>query len=64
MTRTTDVAIIGGGVIGCSIAYQLAKRGIASTVFEKDRLASSASGATAGIVGADLVRRPYRRAIL
>ena len=51
MTRTTDVAIIGGGVIGCSIAYQLAKRGISSTVFEKDRLASSASGATAGIVG-------------
>ncbi len=51
MMRTTDVAIIGGGVIGCSIAYQLAKRGIRSTVFEKDRLASSASGATAGIVG-------------
>ena len=51
MTRTTDVAIIGGGVIGCSIAYQLAKRGISSTLFEKDRLASSASGATAGIVG-------------
>ena len=51
MTRTTDVAIIGGGVIGCSIAYQLANRGITSTVFEKDRLASSASGATAGIVG-------------
>ncbi len=51
MTRTTDVAIIGGGVVGCSIAYQLGKRGISSTVFEKDRLASSASGATAGIVG-------------
>ena len=51
MTRTTDVAIIGGGVVGCSIAYQLGKRGISSTVFEKDSLASSASGATAGIVG-------------
>ena len=51
MNRTTDVAIIGGGVVGCSIAYQLGKRGIRSTVFERDRLASSASGATAGIVG-------------
>lgn len=51
MPQTTDVAIIGGGVIGCSIAYQLAKRGVKSTVFEKNRLASSASGATGGIVG-------------
>ncbi|MDP7579200.1 MAG: glycine oxidase ThiO [SAR202 cluster bacterium] len=51
MSNTTDVAIIGGGVIGCSIAYQLAKRGIGSTLFEKDRFASGASGATAGIVG-------------
>lgn len=51
MARTAEVAIIGGGVVGCSIAYQLAKRGIRSTVFEKDRLAYGASGATAGIVG-------------
>ena len=51
MPRTTDVAIVGGGVIGCSIAYQLAKRGIASTVFEQQRFASGASGATVGIIG-------------
>lgn len=30
-----DVAIIGGGIIGCSTAYYLAKRGIDVTVFEK-----------------------------
>ncbi|MDP6103019.1 MAG: FAD-dependent oxidoreductase, partial [Dehalococcoidia bacterium] len=46
MPRTTEVAIVGGGVIGCSIAYQLAKRGITSTVFEQHRFASGASGAT------------------
>ena len=51
MSHTTDVAIIGGGVIGCSIAYQLSKKGIKSTVFEKNKLASGASGATAGIIG-------------
>ena len=51
MPKTTDVAIIGGGVTGCSIAYHLAKLGIESTLFEKDRLACGASGATAGIVG-------------
>ena len=51
MTKTTDVAIIGGGVIGAIIAYNLALRGISCTLFEKDRFASSASGATGGIIG-------------
>ena len=50
MPERTDVSIIGGGVIGCSIAYQLAKRGIKSTVFEQNRFASGASGATAGMI--------------
>ena len=51
MNRSTNVAIVGGGVIGCSIAYQLSKMGINCTVFEKNRLASGASGATAGMIG-------------
>ena len=51
MAKTTDVAIVGGGVIGCSIAYHLSKQGIESTVFEQGRLAGGASGATAGIIG-------------
>jgi glycine oxidase len=63
MTQTTDVAIIGGGVIGCSIAYQLSKEGVECTVFEKGRFASGASGATAGIVGpiwyVDHTIKPY-----
>ena len=51
MPKTTDVAIVGGGVIGCSIAYQLAKLGVVSTVFERNQFASGASGAASGIVG-------------
>jgi glycine oxidase len=50
MPKTADVVVIGGGVVGCSIAYQLASRGIKSTVLERARLASGASGATAGVV--------------
>ena len=50
MPKTADVVIIGGGVIGCSIAYQLAKLGINSTVLERSRLAAGASGATVGVV--------------
>ncbi|MCH9010332.1 MAG: glycine oxidase ThiO [Chloroflexi bacterium] len=49
-SSTAEVAIIGGGVIGCSIAYHLAKRGIKSSVFEQNRFASGASGATAGMI--------------
>ena len=49
-TKTTDVAVIGGGVIGCSIAYYLARRGVRSTVFEQNHFASGASGATAGMI--------------
>ena len=50
MLKPTDVAIIGGGVIGCSIAYHLSDLGIHATVFERNRFASGASGATAGLV--------------
>jgi sarcosine oxidase subunit beta len=45
MKNKTDVAIIGGGVNGCSLAYNLAKRGIDVVVFEKNYLSSGATGA-------------------
>jgi sarcosine oxidase subunit beta len=47
-TRGTEIVIVGGGVIGCSIAYHLAKRGARVTLLERDRLAAQASGASAG----------------
>ncbi len=50
MPISTDVVIIGGGVMGCSVAYQLAKLGIKSTVLERAKFAAGASGATAGVV--------------
>ena len=47
--RTADVAIIGGGVIGCSIAYQLAQSGVTSgVVFERKHVASGATGVCPG----------------
>lgn len=48
--ETTDVLLIGGGVIGCAIAYALRKRGIAVTLLEKGEIGAQASGAAAGLL--------------
>jgi sarcosine oxidase, subunit beta len=45
MKNKADVVIIGGGVNGCSLAYQLAKKGLEVVVVEKRYLASGATGA-------------------
>ena len=45
-----DVAIIGGGVIGCACAWTLARAGASVALYERGRLASEASGASAGIL--------------
>ena len=50
MSDTTDVVIVGGGVTGCSLAFQLAKSGVGVTLLEKSIFAAGASGATAGVI--------------
>ncbi|WP_066495635.1 NAD(P)/FAD-dependent oxidoreductase [Abyssisolibacter fermentans] len=45
MIKTADVVIIGGGISGCSIAYNLAKKGVKNVVvIEKNYLASGSTG--------------------
>lgn len=48
--RTADAVIIGAGVIGASIAYQLAKRGVEVILLDKNEPASGTSGACDGLV--------------
>jgi sarcosine oxidase, subunit beta len=49
MTETADVAIIGGGISGCAIAYSLARQGCKKiVVFEKGYLTSGTTGRCAG----------------
>lgn len=50
--KSFDVAIIGGGINGSSIAYQLSKMGRKVIIIEKERLASQASSAAAGMLAA------------
>ncbi|MEK5340362.1 glycine oxidase ThiO [Weizmannia sp. FSL W8-1119] len=52
LTRTFDVVVIGGGINGSSIAYQLSKRGRKVAIIEKKQLACEASSAAAGMLAA------------
>jgi glycine oxidase len=45
-----DVVVIGGGVIGCSIAFRLANAGLKVTVVERGRVGCEASRAAAGML--------------
>src|SRR5690625_539578 len=42
-TIHSDVAIIGGGIVGCAIAYYVAKAGIDCILIERDDIASGTS---------------------
>jgi glycine oxidase len=48
---TTDVAVIGGGIMGCAVALRLAARGLGVTVIERGIPGAEASSAAAGILG-------------
>ncbi len=48
--ETTDVVIVGGGIIGCAIAYFLRKHQIDVTLLEREEIGSQASGAAAGLL--------------
>jgi sarcosine oxidase subunit beta len=49
MNEIADVVVVGGGVIGCSVAYYLAKKGVRVIVVErKEGLSGGASGANQG----------------
>ncbi len=53
--QSTDVAIIGAGVSGCSIAYHLRKAGVEVCVFERAEIAAEASSAAAGLLAPNSV---------
>lgn len=48
--KTADVLIIGGGIIGCSIALELSHAGVRVVLLERDRIGCEASGEAAGML--------------
>lgn len=49
-TMSVDVAIVGGGIIGCAAAWYLTHRGFKVAIFEKGRIACEQSGKNSGFV--------------
>ena len=52
MSQYFDVAVAGGGVIGCSVAFHLAQKGAKVAVVEKRTLGGQASSVAAGMLAA------------
>lgn len=50
MNRTFDVIVVGGGVIGCGIAFELTKLGSSVALIERGPIGREASWASAGII--------------
>ena len=52
LPRSAAVVVVGGGVVGCSVAYHLTEVGIADTVLlERKQLTSGTTWHAAGLVG-------------
>jgi glycine oxidase len=45
-----DVVIVGAGVVGCSIAYHLGKRGMRAVVVDRESIGTRASGKAWGVI--------------
>lgn len=46
----TDVAVLGGGIVGCAVAAHLAASGRAVTLLERAAIAAGASGRNSGVI--------------
>lgn len=64
MADTPNIAVIGGGIIGLSIAWRLAQRGCAVSVLEKDQLGRGATWAAAGMLAAGTEAEPGETALV
>jgi len=45
-----DVAVVGAGIVGCSVSYHLAKAGLKVALLDKGSVAGEASQAAAGML--------------
>ena len=58
LPSTCEVAVVGGGMIGSALGYQLARAGVKTVLLERRRLAQEATGRNGGFVSLGLTE-PY-----
>ncbi len=56
MIETYDLAIVGGGIMGCSTALRLAEDGMKTIVLDQGDLGQGASGVNAGTLSLQIKR--------
>ena len=50
MSRPSDITVIGAGIIGCSVAYELARRGASVDIIDDRPVGMGATQASAGVL--------------
>ena len=56
MTARYDIAVIGGGIMGCATALRMAEGGMRATVLDQGDLGQGASGVNAGTLSLQIKR--------
>jgi glycine oxidase len=50
MTAARDVIVVGAGIVGCAVAYELARRGASVEIIDERPIAMGATQASAGVL--------------
>ena len=58
-SKSKEAVIIGAGIIGCSVAYELSKRGVKVTLIDKNAPGSACSGSSFSWINATYPKKPY-----
>src|SRR5207302_9892803 len=49
-SRPSDILVVGAGIVGCAVAYELARRGASVAVVDERPVAMGATQASAGVL--------------
>lgn len=63
MEQTSQVVVVGAGIVGCAIAYELARRGVHVRVIDRREVGQGATQASAGVL-APYIEAHDRRPLL